>query len=855
MGRWIMKVSVLAALTSCILLTTGLASPSDASIRKTTNIPAEPLSEALRTLAKDRQFEILYRAEVVRDVRTAGAIGEFTPEEALKALLSGTGLSYKYLDANTVTVVPPSSSNYGQSNPTNDVTGDSSAGGGKKSSQDFRVAQTDSGQTQGSAAVAMQSGQTSSQATPPLQEVIVTAQKREQRLQDVPIAISVVTAESLLSTNQTGLHDYYSQVPGLSVAQMTIGPSAVAIRGITTGINQNPTVGFTLDDVPLGSSTGAGGLGLVPEVNPADLARIEVLQGPQGTLYGANSLGGLIRFVTLDPSTRTLSGVIDVGGSTVENAGDMGYNADGAVNIPVSDAFAIRASAFLRRTPGYIDNVESGQKGVNTDQVYGGHLATLWNITPDLTLKVGAFYEEDRRGGSNDVDVPTATYPQTTDLHGLEQYYLPGTGGYYRQSQIYDAVFTAHVGGVELTAITGYNINAYRSSDDLSSAFPPGDTISFPNEGHTDKFSEELRALAHIGSSVDLLLGGFYTHEYSPSSQQLLLVNPSNGATVSTLYNSTAPTTYEEEAGFADLTWHLTDKFDIQLGGRESHLSVDTKTAIASGPFASGNTPATSTPSDVFTYLVSPEYKLSSDLMVYGRVATGYRPGGATNVLCSVENFACHYGPDRTTDYELGLKGAFADGKISLDGSLFYIDWHNLQLDMSVDNGKYSFTGNGSQAKSDGVQLSAEARPVEGLKLSGWIAYDDAVLTRDLPVGPDYGLAGDRLPYSARISGNLAAQQEFPINANTSGFVGGVLIYIGERAGEFTASALRTDLPAYTQINLRGGVKWGQWTGSIYTNNVGNVRGVVFGGLGTSFPFGFQYIQPRTIGLNLGRAF
>jgi iron complex outermembrane receptor protein len=850
--------ATLVGATSSILCTLLLLSTAYARADERTpqsfDIRPQSLAAALSEFARQSHEEILFAPDIVAEKHSGGVRGTMQPLAALKILLNDSGLPFSSTPSGAILIgqagAPPLMS-------TAEARDASQKEGKKNSSGQFRVAQVDQGKGTGTSSVGSEaSSEKSSASTAGLAEIVVTAQKREERLQDVPIPISVVSAKALVETNQTALHDYFNQIPSLAVAQLAIGPSAVAIRGISTGINQNPTVGFTLDDVPLGASTKAGGGGLVPEVNPADLARIEVLEGPQGTLYGASSLGGLIRYVTLDPSTQALSGRLEVGASTTENAANLGANADGAVNIPISDTLAVRGSAFIRRTPGYVDNVQSGQKGVNTDQVDGGHLSARWDITSDVSLKLGALYEEDRRDGSNDVDVPTASYPQTANLHGLQQAYLPGTGEYHRQSQLYDAVLTGRIADVELKSITGYNINTFTASDDLSSLF--GSSISFPNEGRTDKVSEEIHALDHIGSSVDVLLGGFYTHERSSFSQQLLSVNPSSGAAESTLYNNSSPTTYEEEAIFGDVTWRVTDKFDIQLGGRESHLSIDTLTSITTSVPSFGGTsvvPASSTTANVFTYLVTPRYKLAPGLMVYGRIASGYRPGGFTNSFCTTKGFSCDYNPDKTTDYEAGLKGTFLDGKFSIDSSLYYISWKNPQLDMSIDNGQYSFTGNGSGAKSEGVQLSAEVRPLVGLNLSGWIAYDNAVLTKALPPGPDYGLPGARLPYGARFSGNLAGEEDFPINDRLSGFMGGVLIYVGDRTGEFTSSAVRQDLKAYTQVNLRAGFKVTKWTASLYANNVGDTRGVLFGGIGTSFPFGFQYIQPRTIGVNLARDF
>src|ERR1700728_291985 len=199
-----------------------------------------------------------------------------------------------------------------------------------------------------------------------LDEIIVSAQKRDERLQDVPIPVSVIGAAALVQSNQVKITDYYTEVPGLSVAPGPTSTNTLSIRGISTGANASgppapaPTVGIVIDDIPFGGT--GGGDPLVPDFDPGDLARIEVLRGPQGTLYGASSLGGLIKFVTVDPSTDAVCGRLEAGANGVHNGAEPGYTFRGSVNIPLSSDLAIRASAFTRQDPGYIHDPVVGVK-------------------------------------------------------------------------------------------------------------------------------------------------------------------------------------------------------------------------------------------------------------------------------------------------------------------------------------------------------------------------------------------------------------------------------------------------------------------------------------------------------------
>ena len=186
---------------------------------------------------------------------------------------------------------------------------------------------------------------------PQLEEVIVTAQKKTENLLDVPVPVTAISAQSLIDTNQLRLEDYFTQVPGLTVTPSGYGVPQLAIRGITTGGFTNPSVGITVDDVPYGSSSGIASGQEVTNFDPNDLQRVEVLRGPQGTLYGASALGGLLKYVTVDPSPAALSGQVQAGTTDVYNGGSLGDNFRGAINVPLDDTLAVRASAFYRTDP------------------------------------------------------------------------------------------------------------------------------------------------------------------------------------------------------------------------------------------------------------------------------------------------------------------------------------------------------------------------------------------------------------------------------------------------------------------------------------------------------------------------
>jgi len=440
---------ILAAIVALCALAS--AARADDALLKL-NIPPQPLNNALHEFARQSGLQIFMASDEGRGITTPRISGTFTARAALEKLLGNTGLHYEYLDTRTVAIrgaAPIGESSSGAA--LHFAQAQSKSPGDDKttsSTERFEVAQTGPGKDSSTARV---STSPNSSAEPVrLEEVVVTAQKRAERLQDVPVPVVAINAQTLVENNQLRLQDFYTGVPGLNVTpQASISYQSLSIRGITTGVASNPSVGIAVDDMPYGSSTAVGGGGgtPVPDIDPGDLARIEVLRGPQGTLYGASSLGGLIKFVTVDPSTEEFSGRVEAGTSSVYNGAELGYNFRASVNVPLSDTWALRASGFTRQDPGYIDNMETGRDGVNKDIVRGGRVSALWKPSESLSLKLGALYQDYRGNGFSDVDKSVNGYAGPT-LADLQQYYLRGTGAYDRRAQAYSALLkseTRHV--------------------------------------------------------------------------------------------------------------------------------------------------------------------------------------------------------------------------------------------------------------------------------------------------------------------------------------------------------------------------------------------------------------------------
>jgi iron complex outermembrane recepter protein len=715
-----------------------------------------------------------------------------------------------------------------------------------------------------------------------LQEVLVTAQKREERLQDVPIPVSVVSTTALTENNQVKLTDFYAEVPGLSIAPSTMSSQTLSIRGITTGAvgegppNPAPTVGVTVDDVPFGGS--GGGDQIVPDFDPGDLARIEVLRGPQGTLYGASSMGGLVKFVTVDPSTAGVSGRVEAGTNSVENGNELGYTFRGSVNVPITSDLAIRASAFTREDPGYIDDPILGIKGINEDWASGGHFVALWKPSDNFSLKVSALYQSIHGNGTSDVTPNPPAFFGVPPLGDLQQFYIRAVNnyGFDRKAQAYSALINWKIGIADLVALTGYNNTRVRDSFDLSGPLHSFSETYFGTVGDqilntigVSRLTQELRLSAPLGQHFDGLLGAFFSQEVDHWEWNYPASDPITGATLGdwgTFNASYSPITYTEYSVFGDLTYHVTDQFDIQVGGREAQFRIVGNSFTVTGltanvldgfPTSPYVQPGYTIKENAFTYLLTPRFKITPDFMVYARLASGYRPGGSNAGTPQVPQ---QYSSDKTEDYEIGSKVDLLDHTLSLDASLYYINWKNIQLPLIYPVNGSTYVGNAAGAKSEGVELSAEARPVSDLTIGAWVSWNEAVLTQTVPGagqnGEIFGFSGERLPNTARISGNLTLNYDFPLTTDVKGFVGGALTYVGDRQDAFSSvSVERQDLPAYAKLDLRAGTKYDSWTANLYVNNVTDKRGLISGGVGNAIPYAFYYIQPRTVGLSVTKTF
>jgi outer membrane receptor protein involved in Fe transport len=728
-------------------------------------------------------------------------------------------------------------------------------------------------------------------------EVVVTAQKRAEALEEIPLSISVIGGEALERQRADNFQDLIALVPGFSINSNTRGVSRITLRGLNTG-GVASTVGVYVDEVPFGSSSGlANGAVLSGDFDTFDMNRIEVLRGPQGTLYGASSLGGTIKYVPNAPSTDGFEGRLQGTMEDVEGGG-MGYALTGVLNLPASETFAIRASGFYRSDEGYIDSIGNNpipalqdptvtiestrvEEELNGAETYGGRVSALLEPSEAFSLNLTAMFQDINSDNSNRFEAD----PETLDaLYGgsvVSRYHPEWTDIEYR---VYSATINWDMGPVTLQSVTSYGEFTETFQRDIAVVPALGAptaqlaTLLFSTPGTTDmllsgiieqvtsteKFTQELRLLSPESDSFEWLVGAYYTDEDSG-------IDPQNVFAVSAGTEVHAPgipqlaeislnSTYEELAFFANATWHITPKFDLSFGGRWSDNEQDASQVLDLFVLpAPVNFDKVSSSESPFTYSVAPRYELTDTTSVYARVATGFRAGGP-NILPpgAPAGTPAAYDSDEVTNYELGLKTANEAGTFSLDVAAFFLDWKDVQL-LAVVNG-VGINANGGTAESQGVEFTATASPGAGLSLTFTGAYTDAQLTEDTDpiVG---GLDGDPLTFVPEWALGLGGDYEWAAFGDATAYVGGQVSYVGERPADFgnrDAAGNIREAEDYTTLDLRAGIIRERWSLELYGKNVTDEEGITDLEAPGNFPngaVGISTIRPRTIGLALGARF
>jgi outer membrane receptor protein involved in Fe transport len=745
-----------------------------------------------------------------------------------------------------------------------------------------------------------------------LQEVVVTAQKREEKLHDVPMGVSAITHDDLDKQQLVSLEDLQAKVPGLSLTQVEPGTTRLTLRGQNVG-GVGSTVTTYIDDTPFGSSNAlANGFGFTGDFDTWDLQRVEVLRGPQGTLYGAGSEGGLLKYVTNPPDPTKFAAAVQAGGEDVAHGQGAG-SGKGMINLPIGDRAAFRLSGYYETSPGYVDDPSLGEKGINHGHRGGVRTALLVNFTDNFSIRLSAFGQDLHTDGNHNIDVIGATnltltppanqlQSQIGDLNQHRFINEPNTFKY----RIYSGALNWNSGWGNFTSITSYGTTDQNGlSDATSIAAAPGagpgtgtfgDVVTSllplvpppPPAGATataglaetqstniKKLTQEFRLASAAGQTLEWQVGAFYTRESSALDQTLPVFYIPTQAYAPlpqslggpSLENASLDALYREWAAFAQFTYYFSPQFDLAFGGRWSENKQSANESVTGvlptlqgmpQQLISGDSSDTD-----FTYSIAPRWRVSRDTMAYARIASGYRSGGPNdlpfNAPPSVQR---SYQPDKTTNYELGARTDLLDKHLSVDVAAFLVDWKKIQLFEFVQvagTPGFGINANGGTARSKGMEWTLGLTPVTGLTFTLTGAYVDAYLTSAAPAAG--GNEGDQLPYVPKWSTSLDGAYMWRAFSDFDAFAGATWSYIGSRSNDFSTTAgatgfvpnPRPELPSNNTVNLRAGLENGRWTFELYCKNVGDTRAITYYvSTGTpNYGGGAGYVQPRTLGATI----
>ncbi|HEX3849174.1 MAG TPA: TonB-dependent receptor, partial [Steroidobacteraceae bacterium] len=738
-----------------------------------------------------------------------------------------------------------------------------------------------------------------------LTEIVVTAEKRSSTVQDTPISMTAMSGDVMQQIGITNLNGVIESVPGISVRTAGPGQTELEMRGLSSSGGSSPTVGFYLDDFPLTAPAAALNGKVVIDPDLFDLNRVEVLRGPQGTLYGSGSMGGTVKLVTNAPQLNELHGAADVTGSSTVGGG---FNRGGnlMLNVPlIDDKLAMRVVLTDKYTDGWINRiVENGDfpvptnpgpcgpawpagcaRGnvtavtptqivprVNWERLQGGRVGLLAQPTDALKINATVLYQKITAGDYNEYDlppgIPNARYEPFNSPEPI-----------YDEFRLYALTVTYDFSFAQLTSATGYYTREENQTQDDSEALysvvgefgtsiPTFYDIPFNETDSTRQFSEELR-LASTGQGPLQWIGGLFFSRFESTfnefnaSVPLAFISVGGAAANPTglIYQAHNPYQIKQYAAFGEGTYSFTENLKLTAGLR--YYKFDSRADEETAGFATGSGNAAPTYNS-FTQSnsgVNPKvtlsYEQNHELTVYGTIARGFRPGGINQQIpasiCTISTET--YGPDSTWNYEVGEKAKLLDNRLIVNADVYYIRWAQVQQIVNQPCG-YPLTENAGNAASYGPEIEVTALLTPELTMTFSGTYTHATLTS---VNPTLTAADPQLTSGLAILNIPKYTETTSLTYLTPVFDGYKFMgrvnnsYVGQSTDiEYTYATL----PAYDLVGARIGLVGDRLSGYVFGDNLGN-KHAELGIDTTAFAWTTPTVervatnQPRTVGVDI----
>jgi iron complex outermembrane receptor protein len=763
-----------------------------------------------------------------------------------------------------------------------------------------------------------------------LGEVTVTARKRAESLQDVPFAISARTGEELAASGATTLEDVSRLIAGFSVLNLGPGQSQAAIRGVSGGkIDRDlpgvkEQIGVYLDESPISLSL------FTPDLDLYDLNRIEVLRGPQGTLFGSGSIGGTVRYISNQPDLEAGYGGVEVGVNTIDG-GETGGNARGMFNMPLGGRSALRMVGYYGEMPGFIDAIQpdgSINEDVNGGTRYGMRAALRFEVNENVTVTPRVIYQDVDIDGYNRTDVwnmlanPFATTQPAVTI-GDRQQFTQLREKFSDEFMLADLNVDIDLGGVVLTSITSFtdrDILVIRDATQLSGSVTyfnlggDGDQVRLDSAlfdaTEVKVLTQELRLSSDTDGDLQWVAGIFYSDTDRDYGQQLptpgydalvlLLAGPGNSSMELGVpfddmpFYSDIPYDIEQVAIFAEASFNIGERAQVAIGGRYYDFSEERVLTFA-GLFSDPSGGPGSTESDGFLPRALFSYDFTDDVQLNAQISRGFRLGGINDplnlTLCTQEDIDTFgnrptFDDEELTNYEIGAKIGFAEGRGQFNVSVYHAEIDDLQAVILAGACSSRIVMNVPNAHSTGVEFELSAQPTDRFDFGISAAYVSSKVDSTLST---VILDGDRQPAVPEFQLAANATYTWPMTASLDGYISGSYQHVGDRYtqiadqrsgfGTFPAMLFLPDgsprratsygadsiltiefdplLPSYDIGNLRFGIRGGDWDTAIYINNIGDESALL--GLdqerGRVARVGYLTNQPRTIGLTFSKQF
>jgi outer membrane receptor protein involved in Fe transport len=675
------------------------------------------------------------------------------------------------------------------------------------------------------------------------QRVVITANKRAEKQREVAGTVSVISGSDLERRGARDQEDFLKLTPGVQLNRGDPNNNGITIRGLSSqaspesgGGQQNPS-GRYLEDVPLASPIGKG---LVADILPFDLDRIEVLRGPQGALFGSGSLGGAVRYLLAKPDLKSFGAAAQLGFTSVSQ-GKTGASLYGMVNAPLGGTAALRVVAFDRTSPGYIDNKGTKTKDANEVRQTGGRVLVTVKPLREMTATFVASTQKTQQ------DDFSYVFGDPTKL----EHDNPTLGRGTSQFDFSSLTVDYDLGGAVLTSVTGYWKTKSNGVGDDTRLFAtlglPLPLVSRVSSGSSDAQSQELRIASKPGGNFSWVAGLFHqTNKGSGSGKQS---DPSGAFGVVDLVDLKTKQDASESALFFDGEYSLGGGWSAGLGGRayKTKTSFQQTGTVFGGP---SNSPVLAGGDDGTTPKLSVKYRFG-DNMWYALASRGYRYGGVNEGPPPTP-----FKSDSLWNYETGVRLAPAPG-VQLDLSAFLLDWTDAQFTYFALNGALPFSGIGNvgKARSTGLEAALRWRINPAFDVAASLASIDAKTTQDVKTlagrAPVTIASGARLPGTAKLQTALQGNYRFSGPLGSAGRFNITHTHVGDRVIDLTAFY---KAPAYEALDLGLSFSKGNWTVAASLGNATDERGImnIQGTPDGNKTFQQYYLQrPRTLDLSV----